>query len=91
MPQMNVKTIMLYNNRKFRPQTVDAIEAALNGDKDCVCIPVDVSELNSFTQLTVMTPIVKTLRPPDAPKPPPAPPKKEDMSEKDQRKAARRE
>lgn len=47
-----LKTVVLYNQRKIRPQTLRAICDAAPG----AMIPVDESELNSFMPLTVFLP-----------------------------------
>jgi len=46
---MKFKTVILYNERRIRPQTIKAIEEAVDG----ALIPVDVSELDSFVPLLV--------------------------------------
>lgn len=49
---MNFKTVILYNERRIRPQTIEAIKNAKDGDM----IPVDVSEMGSFLPLVVHEP-----------------------------------
>ena len=49
---MNFKTVILYNERRIRPQTLEAIQNAKDGDM----IPVDVSEMSSFLPLVVHEP-----------------------------------
>jgi len=60
MPEMNFKTVILYDIRKIRPVTLDAIENA----KDGALIPVDVSEMASFLPLVIHEPTLKEARKP---------------------------
>ena len=57
---MNFKTVILYDQRRIRPETLEAIETAMDGDM----IPVDVSELQSFLPLVVHEPTLKESRKP---------------------------
>jgi len=52
MPAMNFKTVVLYNERKIRPQTLEAIRNASDGEM----IPVDISEMASFMPLVIHQP-----------------------------------
>ena len=60
MPAMNFKTVILYDIRKIRPATLDAIENAMDG----AMIPVDVSEMASFLPLVIHEPTLKESRKP---------------------------
>ena len=61
MPAMNFKTIVLYNERRVRPQTLDAIRQAKDGDM----IGCDPSEMDSFMPIVIYEPEVKRVgRPP---------------------------
>ena len=42
MPSMNFKTVILYNVRRIRPETLTAISEAQDGDM----VPVDQSEIH---------------------------------------------
>ena len=48
MATINIKSVMLYNVRRVRPQTLEAIANARDGDM----IPVDPTEMDAFMQLT---------------------------------------
>lgn len=48
MSTINIKSVMLYNVRRVRPQTLEAIANARDGDM----IPVDPTEMDAFMQLT---------------------------------------
>ena len=54
MPLVNVKSVMLYNKNRLRPQTLDAISNA----KDMEWIPVDPSELDQVQHLIIFEPEV---------------------------------
>ena len=60
MPAMEFKTVILYDVRKIRPQTLTAIQEAKDGDM----IGVDPSEMSSFLPLVVHSPEVERLRGP---------------------------
>jgi len=60
MPAMNFKTVILYDMRRIRPQTLDAIESARDGE----LIPVDVSEIQSFLPLVIHEPSLREVRKP---------------------------
>ena len=55
MPAMNFKTVVLYNERKIRPQTLEAIRNASDGEM----IPVDISEMASFMPLVIHEPTLE--------------------------------
>lgn len=55
MPAMNFKTVILYDVRRIRPETLDRIQKANDGDM----IPVDVSEMASFMPLVIHAPALK--------------------------------
>lgn len=57
MPALDFKTVILYDIRKIRPQTLEAIQGAKDGEM----IPVDSSEMGSFLPLVVHAPAVKEL------------------------------
>ena len=60
MPAMNFKTVILYDIRKIRPQTLEAIQNAKDGDM----IPCDPSEMGSFLPLVVHEPALSEARKP---------------------------
>lgn len=60
MPAMNFKTVILYDVRRIRPETLDRIQNAGDGEM----IPVDVSEMQSFMPLVIHEPALKELRKP---------------------------
>jgi len=60
MPSMTFKTVILYDIRKIRPATLDAIENARDGEM----IPVDVSEMGSFLPLVIHEPTLREARKP---------------------------
>lgn len=60
MPAMKFKTVILYDIRRIRPQTLEAIQGAKDGDM----VGVDSSEMGSFLPLVVHEPsIAEALRP----------------------------
>jgi len=60
MPLMSFKTVILYDVRKIRPQTLEAIQNAKDGDM----IGCDISEMNSFLPLVVHAPSIESVRKP---------------------------
>ncbi len=60
MPAMNFKTVILYDIRKVRPATLEAIENARDGEM----VPVDVSERSSFLPLVIHEPALREARKP---------------------------
>ena len=58
MPAMTFKTVILYNERKIRPQTLDAIQNAKDGEM----VPCDISEMDSFLPLVVHEPGIEKAR-----------------------------
>jgi len=64
MPTMAFKTVILYDERRIRPQTLERIANAKDGEM----IGCDVSELGSFVPLVVHEVSVEKLRKPK-PKP----------------------
>lgn len=63
MAALNMKTVILYNLRRIRPDTLEAIKNANDGDM----IGVDQSELDSFMPLIVHMPEVERLLKPPKP------------------------
>jgi hypothetical protein len=57
---MSFKTVILYDVRKIRPQTLEAIQNAKDGDM----IACDTSEMNSFLPLVVHEPSIDRVRKP---------------------------
>ena len=60
MPSMNFKTVILYNVRRIRPETLTAISEAQDGDM----VPVDQSEIDQFLPLVVHMPEVERVSSP---------------------------
>ena len=63
MPAMNFKTVILYNARRIRPETLTAIREAKDGDM----VPVDQSEIDQFLPLVVHMPEVERVSSPPKP------------------------
>ncbi len=57
----NLRSIILYHEKRIRPQTLQAIKDAINSGDNAAMIPVDPSELDSFTQLIFFEPVVDDL------------------------------
>ena len=57
MAAVNIKSVILYDIRRIRPQTLEAILEAPEG----AMIAVDPSELDAFTPLTFFIPDVKKI------------------------------
>ena len=57
LKSMQMKTVVLYNSRRVRPETVAAIRDAEDGDM----IPVIPEELDSFMSMTFFQPELETL------------------------------
>lgn len=55
MPKINVKSIILYSQQGIRPDTLNRIIEARDGE----LIPVDPSELGKFLPLTIYMPDVE--------------------------------
>ena len=55
MPSLEFKTVILYNKRRIRPETIEAIQQAQDGDM----VGVDQSEIDSFLPLVVHAPALK--------------------------------
>lgn len=49
MPTVNMKSVVLVNRRRVRPQTLQAIEDAKDGEM----VLVDPSELDSFQPIVI--------------------------------------
>ena len=53
-----IRTVVLYNRRRVRHQTIEAIAKAQNGE----LIPVEPAELDSFHQISVYLPALEEIR-----------------------------
>ena len=63
MPVMNFKTVILYNVRRIRPETLEAIRDAKDGDM----VAVDQSEIDQFLPLVVHAPEIARVSSPTKP------------------------
>ena len=64
MPALDFKTVILYNMRRIRPETLEAIRSAKDGDM----VGVDQSEIDQFLPLVVHAPaLAEAMSPPKPP------------------------
>ncbi len=87
---MRIANIILYRKNRVQPETIQALQDAIDSGRDVTMIQVDDSELDAFTVLQVTTKEVKAMAPP-APAPPPepeAPPSPSDEEGEDAMRAA---
>ena len=63
MPAMNFKTVILYNVRRIRPETLTAISEAQDGDM----VPVDQSEIDQFLPIVIHQPEIERVSSPSKP------------------------
>ncbi len=57
MALVNMKTILLYHDRRVRPDLIEQIKEALESGQDVTAIAVDPSEMDAFTTLTFFEPL----------------------------------